>query len=55
MRPHEHLFLSRHIAMGWEGVEKVLEYLTNYLPATFNHPGKTMGYGDMLSFLHGVL
>ena len=41
--------------MGQEGVEKVLEYLTDYLAATFNHPGKTMDDGDMLSYLCGVL
>ena len=41
----------------WEGKElkKVLEYLTNYLPATFSHPDKTMEACDMLSFLCGVL
>ena len=55
MKPHEHLFLSRHIAIGWGGVEKVLEYLADYLPATFNHSDKTMDDGDMLSFLRGVL
>ena len=41
--------------MGWDGVEKVLEYLADYLPATFNHPAKTMDDSDMLSFLRGVL
>ena len=41
--------------MGRGGIEKVLEYLTNYLPATFSHPDKTMEDCDMLSFLHGVL
>ena len=55
MKPHEKLFLSRHIAMGRDGVEKVLEYLADYLPATFSHPAKTMDDGDILSFLHGVL
>ena len=55
MKPHKHLFLLRHISMGQGGVEKVLEYLADYLPATFNHPGKTMDDGDMLSFLHGIL
>ena len=55
MKPHEKLFLSRHIAMGRDGVEKVLEYLADYLPATFNHPAKTMDDSDMSSFLRGVL
>ena len=41
--------------MGRDGVEKVLEYLADYLPATFNHPAKTMDDSDMLSFLRGVL
>ena len=41
--------------MGRDGVEKVLEYLADYLPATFNHPAKTMDDSDMLSFLCGVL
>ena len=41
--------------MGLDGVEKVLEYLADYLPATFNHPAKSMDDGDMLSFLRGVL
>ena len=40
--------------MGRDGVEKVLEYLADYLPATFNHPAKTMDDSDMLSFLRGV-
>ena len=34
MKPQEKLFLSRHIAMWRDGVEKVLEYLADYLPAT---------------------
>ena len=55
MKPHEHLFLSRHIAMGRGGIEKVLEYLSDYLPATFMHPDKSMDDCDMLSFLRGVL
>ena len=55
MKPHKCLFLSRHTAMGRGEIEKVLEYLTDYLPATFSHPDKTMGHSDMLSFLHGVL
>lgn len=55
MKPHERLFLSRHIAMGRGGIEKVLEYLQDYLPATFTHPLKTMEDCDMFSFLRGVL
>ena len=55
MKPHEHLFLSRHIAMGRGGIEKVIEYLQDYLPATFTHPLKTMEDCDMFSFLCGVL
>ena len=55
MKPHEKLFLSRHIAMGRDGVEKVLEYLADYLPATFNHPAKSIDDSDMLSFLCGAL
>ena len=55
MKPHEKLFLSRHIAMGRDGVEKVLEYLADYLPATFNHPAKSIDDSDMLSFLRGAL
>ena len=55
MKPHERLFLSRHIAMGRGGIEKVLEYLSDYLPATFMHPDKSMEDCDMLSFLRGVL
>ena len=41
--------------MGREGMEKVLHYLEDNLPATFSHPLKTMEDCDMLSFLHGVL
>ena len=41
--------------MGRGGIEKVLHYLDDHLPATFNHPTKTMEDCDMLSFLHGVL
>ena len=41
--------------MGSEGIEKVLHYLDDHLPATFNHPAKTMEDCDMLSFLCGVL
>ena len=55
MKPHECLFLSRHIAMGREGLEKVLHYLGDNLPAMFGHPLKTMEDCDILSFLHGVL
>ena len=55
MKPHEHLFFSRHIAMGRDGMEKVLHYLEDNLPATFSHPLKTMEHCDMLSFLRGVL
>ena len=41
----------------WEGedLKKILEYLTDYLPVTSNHPDKTMEDCDVLSFLHGVL
>ena len=42
MKPHEQLFLLRHIAMGRGGTEKVLHYLDDHLPATFSHPDKTM-------------
>ena len=38
--------------MGRGGIEKVLEYLEDYLPAMCS---KTMDDCDMLSFLHGVL
>ena len=55
MKPHERLFLSRHIAMGREGMEKVLHYLEDNLPAMFSHPLKTMEDCDILSFLRGVL
>ena len=55
MKLHESLFLSTHIAMGREGMEKVLHYLEDNLPATFSHPLKTMEDCDILSFLHGVL
>ena len=41
--------------MGRGGMEKVLHYLDDHLPATFNHPLKTMENCDMLSFLRGVL
>ena len=41
--------------MGREGMEKVLHYLEDNLPATFSHPLKTMEDCDMLSFLRGVL
>ena len=36
-----------------DGVEKVLEYLADYLPATFSHSANKMDDGDMLSFLVG--
>ena len=55
MKLHEHLFFSRHIAMGRGGMEKVVHYLDDHLPATFSHPLKTMEDCDMLSFLCGVL
>ena len=55
MKPHERLFFLRHIAMGREGMEKVVHYLDDHLPAMFSHPLKTMEDCDMLSFLHGVL
>ena len=41
--------------MGRGGMEKVVNYLDDHLPATFSHPLKTMEDCDMLSFLHGVL
>ena len=41
--------------MGRRGIEKVLEYLTDYLPATFIHPDKTIEDCKILSFLCGVL
>ena len=55
MKPHERLFFSRHIAMGRGGMEKVVHYLDDHLPAMFSHPLKTMEDCDMLSFLRGVL
>ena len=55
MKPHKQLFLSRHIAMERGGIEKVLHYLDDHLPAMLNHPAKTMEDCDMLSFLRGVL
>ena len=45
----------RYTTMGRGGIEKVLNYLEDYLPAIFSHPDKTMEDCDMLSFLHGVL
>ena len=42
MKLHERLFLLRHIVMGREGMEKVLHYLEDNLPATFGHPLKTI-------------
>ena len=53
MKPHEHLFLSGHTAMG--SISKVLEYLTTHLPSTFDHPLKTFEDCEMLSFLCGTL
>ena len=41
--------------MGRGGIEKVLHYLNDHLPATFSHPDKTMEHCDMLSFLREVL
>ena len=41
--------------MGRGGIEKVLYYLDDHLPAMFNHPSKTMEDRDMLSFLCEVL
>ena len=41
--------------MGREGMEKVVHYLDDHLPATFSHPLKMMEDCDMLSFLCGVL
>ena len=37
------------------GIEKVVHYLDDHLPATFSQPLKTMEDCDMLSFLRGVL
>ena len=53
MKPHEHLFLSRHTAIG--GISKVLEYLTTHLPSTFNHPLKTIEDCEKLLLLCGIL
>ena len=52
MKPHVHLFLSRHTIIS--GISKVLVYITTHLPTTFNHPEKTMEDCDILSFLCGV-
>ena len=41
--------------MGREGMEKVVHYFHDHLPAMFSHPLKTMEDCDMLSFLCGVL
>ena len=41
--------------MGRGGMEKVVHYLDDHLPATFSHPLKMMEDCDMLSFLHGLL
>ena len=53
MKYHEHLFLSRHTAIG--GLEKVLQYFTCHLPSTFQHQLISMEDCEMLSFLGGVL
>ena len=55
MKPHKHLFFSRHIAMEREGMEKVVHYLDDHLPATFSYPLKTMEDCEMMSFLCRVL
>ena len=55
MKPHERLFFLRHIAMGRGGMENVVHYLDDHLPAMFSHPLKTMEDCDMLSFLRGIL
>ena len=41
--------------MGMGGMEKILHYSDDHLPATFSHPLKTMEDCDMLPFLCGVL
>ena len=41
--------------MGRGGMEKVVHYLDDHLPAMFSPPLKTMEDCDMLSFLHAVL
>ena len=41
--------------MGRGGIEKVLHYLDDHLPAMFRHLNKTMEDCDMLSFLCGDL
>ena len=41
--------------MGRGGIEKVLHYLDDHLPATLKHPSKMMEDCDMLSFLCGIL
>ena len=41
--------------MGRGDIKKVFHYLDDHLPATFNHPAKTIEDCDMLSFLHRVL
>ena len=43
MKLHERLFFLRHIAMGRGGMEKVVHYLDDHLPATFSHPLKNHG------------
>ena len=61
MKLHERLFFLRHIVMGRGGMEKVVHYLDDYLPAMFSHPLKTIEDCDMLfsmwssSSIFGVL
>ena len=40
--------------MGRGGIEKVLQYLVDHLPAMFSHLDKTMVDCDMLSFQCGI-
>ena len=48
--------MSAYFSQGIRGgIEKVLQYLEDCLPATFNHPLKTMEDCDMFSFLCEVL
>ena len=55
MKPHEHLFLSKHKAM--ESLSKVLGYLSCYLlsRSTYHHSLKSMEDKELLSFLNSVL
>ena len=41
--------------MGRGGIEKVLKYLTDYLPVTFSYSDKTMEDCDVHLFLCGIL